>query len=65
MDDTLVEDVNSFKYIRATLKSDGALDNELRIQLVTATSAMVRIIKIWNRKISLFMSNTTYINTSH
>ena len=47
---TLLEDVNTFKYIGATLTSDGALYNELRIQLATAMSAMVRLDKIWNSK---------------
>ena len=32
MDGTLLEDVNPFKYLGATLKSDGTSDNELRIQ---------------------------------
>ena len=41
MDGTLLEDVNTFKYLGATLQSNGVSDNELRIRLATATSAMV------------------------
>ena len=63
MDGTLLKDVNTFKYIGATLKSDGASDNELCIRLATATSVIVRLDKYKTSKISLFMSNTTY--TSH
>ena len=33
MDGTLREDLNTFKYLGATLKSDAASDNELRIRL--------------------------------
>ena len=50
MDRMLLEYVNTFKYIGATLTPDGASDNELCIRLATATSAMVRLVKIWNRK---------------
>ena len=51
MNVTLLENVNTFKYIVVTLKSDGAKsDNELRIRLATSTSAMVRLGQIWNSK---------------
>ena len=50
MDGTLLEDVNTFKYIGATLKSYRASDNELRIRLARTTSEMVRLEKIWNSK---------------
>ena len=42
IDGTLLEDVNTFKYIDAKLTSDGVSDNELRIRLSTR--------KIWNSK---------------
>ena len=47
MDGMLLEDVKTFKYIGATLKSGGSSDNELRIRLATATSAMIRLNDIW------------------
>ena len=50
MDGMLLEEVNPFKYLGATLKSDGASDNELRIRLAAATSAMVRLDNIWYSK---------------
>ena len=50
MDGTLLEDVNTFKYLGATLTSDGALDNEQRIRLATSMLVMVRLEKIWNRQ---------------
>ena len=33
---SILEDVNTFKYLGATLKSNGSSDNELRIRLATA-----------------------------
>ena len=48
MDGTLLEDVKTFKYSDATLTSDRASDNELRIRLATATSVIVRLETIWN-----------------
>ena len=39
----LLENVKTFKYLRATLKADGSADNELRIIIATATSAMIRL----------------------
>ena len=46
----LLEDVKTFKYLGATLKSGGSSDNELRIRLATATSAMIRLNVIWTSK---------------
>ena len=43
MDGTLIEDVNTYKYLSETLKYDGVSDNELRIRLDTATSIMMRL----------------------
>ena len=43
MDGILLEDVQIFKYLGATLKSDGASGNELRIRIATATSSMIRL----------------------
>ena len=40
MDDTLHEDVNTFKYLNATLTPDAASDNEMLIRLATATSTI-------------------------
>ena len=50
MDGILLEDVKIFKYLGATLKSDGAPGNELRIRIATATSAMIRLNIIWTSK---------------
>ena len=50
MDGTLLENVKKFKYLGSTLKSDGSSDNELRIRLTTATSAMVKLGTIWQSK---------------
>ena len=47
MDGILLEDVKIFKYLGATLKSDGASGNELRIRIATATSAILRLNIIW------------------
>ena len=37
MDGTLLEDLNTFKYLGTTLTSDGVSDNEICIQLATTT----------------------------
>ena len=50
MDGVLLEDVKTFKYLEATLKSGGSSDNEFRIRLETATSAMIRLNVIWTNK---------------
>ena len=50
MDGTLLENVKTFKYLGSTLKSYGSSDNELRIRLATATSAMVKLGTIWQSK---------------
>ena len=50
MDGILLEDVKIFKYLGATLKSDGASGNELRIRIATATSAILRLNIIWTSK---------------
>ena len=54
MDGILLEDVKIFKYLGATLKSDGASGNELRIRIATATSAMIRLNIIWTSKNTSF-----------
>ena len=38
----LLENVETFKYLGAILKIDGSSDNELRIRIATATSAIIR-----------------------
>ena len=45
-----LEDVNTFKYLGATLNPYGASDNEPRIQIDPATSVMMRLGQIWNSK---------------
>ena len=43
LDEILLENVKTFKYLGATLKADGSSDNELEICIATATSAMIRL----------------------
>ena len=38
------------KYLCATLKKDGSSEGEIRIRIATATSAIVRLDKIWKSK---------------
>ena len=50
MDGTQLEDVKTFKYLGSTLKYYSSSENEIRIQLATATLAMVRLDTIWRSK---------------
>ena len=50
IDGNQLEDVKTFKYLGSTRKYDGSPENELRIQLATAISAMVRLDTIWRSK---------------
>ena len=45
-----LEEVNQFKYLGATLKKDGSSEGEIRIRIATATSAIVRLCKIFTSK---------------
>ena len=63
MDGMLLEDVKTFKYLGATLKSRVSSDNELRIRLASATSAMIRLNVIWTSKnISFKIKFNLYIS---
>ena len=42
-----LEEVEKFKYLGATLTKNGTCDQEVRIRLAQATSAMVRLTTIW------------------
>lgn len=42
-----LEEVDSFKYLGATLSKDGSCTAEVRIRISTATSAMARLDRIW------------------
>ena len=42
-----LEEVEKFKYLGATLTKNGICDQEVRIRLTQATSAMVRLTTIW------------------
>ena len=42
-----LEEVNSFKYLGATLTKDGCRLAEMSISTATATSAMARLDKVW------------------
>ena len=52
MNGTPLEQVNHFKYLGATLSSDGSSTADIRIRLATATSAMAKLKKIWSSRIS-------------
>ena len=45
-----LDEVDQFKYLGATITKDGSSDSEIKIRLVQATSAMVRLTTIWNSK---------------
>ena len=49
-----MEEVNQFKYLGATLKKNGSSEGEIRIRIATATSAIVRLDKIWTSKMINF-----------
>ena len=61
MNGMIVEDVKTFNYLGATLKSDGLSDNKLRIRLSTATSAMIRLNIIRTKKIRFKLKFNLYI----
>ena len=42
-----LEEVNSFKYLGATLTKDGSSTAEIRIRIATATAAMARLDRVW------------------
>ena len=44
------EDVKTFKYLGAILKSGGSSDSELIMKLATASSSMIRLNVIWTSK---------------
>ena len=45
-----LEDVNKLYYLSATLSKDVSCETEIKIILYIATSAMIRLYTIWNRK---------------
>ena len=57
-----LKEVNQFKYLGSTLKKDGSSEGEIRIRIATATSAIVRLDKIWTSKKISFTLKYTYIN---
>ena len=42
-----LEEVTSFKYLRASLRTDGSYSEEICIRTVSAMEAMARLNKIW------------------
>ena len=50
LDEMLLENIKTFTYLGATLKADGSSDNDIRIRIETATSAMIRLNFIWTSK---------------
>ena len=51
----LLEEVEAFKYLGATLTKDGRSTSEIKIRLAIATSAMTKLRIIW-RSIDLYIS---------
>ena len=49
-----LDEVDQFKYLSATITKDGSSDSEIKIRLAQATSAIVSLTTIWNRKITNF-----------
>ena len=49
-----LDNVSNFKYLGATLSDDAPSKKEIRIRLVTATSVMVKLEKIWRSKEIVF-----------
>ena len=47
-----LEEVNSFKYLGATLTKDGTSTSEVRIRIGMASSAMTSLERIWKSNIS-------------
>jgi hypothetical protein len=47
-----LEEVNSFKYLGATLSKDGSCSAEIRSRIATAMAAMARLSRIWRSNIS-------------
>ena len=69
MNDQKLEQVSSFKYLRATLLKDGTCSAEVHIRRATAMAAMVRLNRIWqcntisftNKKFKLYKFLVTSI----
>ena len=56
-----LEEVNKFKYFGARLKKDGSSEGDIRIRIATATSAIVRLDKIWtSKKINITLKYNLY-----
>ena len=52
MNGVLLEEVNQFKYLGATLSKDGYSTAEIGIRIAQATAAMARLERVWRSKIS-------------
>ena len=46
-----LEEVNKLCYLCVSLSKDGSCETEIKIRLSLATSAMIRLYTIWNRKL--------------
>ena len=53
-----LEEVNSFKYLGATLCKDGTRSTEIRIRIASEMAAMVRFNRIWQSNIISFESKS-------
>ena len=53
MNGSQLEEVETFKYLGATLQKDGTCSAEIRIRIATATAAMTKLCRVWKSNISL------------
>ena len=60
MDGEQLEEVDSFKYLGATLSKDGTSNTEVRIRIAQATSAMARLTRVWKSDISFEAKHRLY-----
>ena len=51
MNSEILETVDKFKYMGATLTKDGKGEKEIKIKLATANSALVNLSTIWKSRI--------------
>ena len=65
MNGSSLEDVENFKYLGAILTKDGSCTNEIKARIGTATSAMIKLNRIWKSKIRLSTKLKLYSTTAN
>ena len=55
-----LEEVTSFKYLGATLTQDGSSSAEIRIRIATATTALVKLQRMWKSSMSFQAKHKLY-----